>query len=104
MSRRVGNYVLVFVGAAVALVAGLALTIALYRREARAGAGARLRMILAGLRCAVLLAVALVKDLRQDFNWLHEKAEGMVVFQGGLWVVNDNDGAGWTRLLNAGKP
>ncbi len=51
-----------------------------------------------------VLKKTLVKDLRQDFNWLHEKAEGMVVFQGGLWVVNDNDGAGWTRLLNTGKP
>ena len=51
-----------------------------------------------------VLKKTLVKDLRQDFNWLHEKAEGMVVFQGGLWVVNDNDGAGWTRLLNAGRP
>lgn len=45
-----------------------------------------------------------VKDLRKDFDWLHEKAEGMVVFKGALWVVNDNDGAGWTRLLNAGRP
>ena len=45
---------------AVALVAGLALTIALYRREARVGAGSRLRMGLAGLRCVVLVAVALI--------------------------------------------
>lgn len=51
-----------------------------------------------------VLKKTLVRDLRQDFNWLHEKAEGMVVFKGDLWVVNDNDGAGWTRLLNAGKP
>lgn len=51
-----------------------------------------------------VLKKTLVRDLRQDFNWLHEKAEGMVVFQNNLWVVNDNDGAGWTRLLNAGKP
>lgn len=51
-----------------------------------------------------VLKKTLVKDLRKDFNWLHEKAEGMVAFQGGLWVVNDNDGAGWTRLLNAGRP
>ncbi len=51
-----------------------------------------------------VLKKTLVRDLRQDFNWLHEKAEGMVVFQGNVWVVNDNDGAGWTRLLNAGKP
>jgi Esterase-like activity of phytase len=51
-----------------------------------------------------VLKKTLVHDLRKDFNWLHEKAEGMVVFKGNLWVVNDNDGAGWTRLLNAGKP
>ena len=51
-----------------------------------------------------VLKKTLVRDLRKDFNWLHEKAEGMVVFKGDLWVVNDNDGAGWTRLLNAGRP
>ncbi len=51
-----------------------------------------------------VLKKTLVKDLRRDFEWLHEKAEGMVVFQGDVWVVNDNDGAGWTRLLNAGRP
>ena len=51
-----------------------------------------------------VLKKTLVRDLRKDFNWLHEKAEGMVVFKGDVWVVNDNDGAGWTRMLNAGKP
>jgi len=49
------------------------------------------------------LAKTLVRDLRKDHGWLHEKAEGMVVFQGNLWVVNDNDGGGWTRLLDTGK-
>lgn len=51
-----------------------------------------------------VLKKTLVRDLRKDFNWLHEKAEGMVIFKGDTWVVNDNDGAGWTRLLNAGRP
>jgi hypothetical protein len=51
-----------------------------------------------------MLTKTLVKDLRRDFNYLQEKAEGMVVFNGDLWVVNDNDGAGWTRMLNTGKP
>lgn len=51
-----------------------------------------------------VLKKVLVKDLRKDFHWMHEKAEGMVDFKGALWVVNDNDGAGWTRLLNTGKP
>jgi len=51
-----------------------------------------------------VLTKTLVKDLRRDHNYLQEKAEGMVVFHGDLWVVNDNDGAGWTRMLNTGKP
>jgi hypothetical protein len=51
-----------------------------------------------------VLTKTLVKDLRRDHNYLQEKAEGMVVFKGDLWVVNDNDGAGWTRMLNTGKP
>jgi hypothetical protein len=51
-----------------------------------------------------VLTKTLVKDLRRDHNYLQEKAEGMVMFQGDLWVVNDNDGAGWTRMLNTGKP
>lgn len=48
------------------------------------------------------LAKTLVKDLRRDHNYLQEKAEGMVLFKGGLWVVNDNDGAGWTRMIDTG--
>ena len=51
-----------------------------------------------------VLTKTLVKDMRRDNNYLQEKAEGMVVFKGDLWVVNDNDGAGWTRMLNTGKP
>jgi hypothetical protein len=51
-----------------------------------------------------VLTKTLVRDLRKDFNYVQEKAEGMVIFKGDLWVVNDNDGAGWTRWLNAGKP
>lgn len=49
------------------------------------------------------LTKTLVRDLRKDFNYLHEKAEGMTLHGGDLWIVNDNDGAGWTRMLNAGK-
>lgn len=49
------------------------------------------------------LQKTLVRDLRKDFHYLQEKAEGMTVFQGNIWVVNDNDGAGWTRMLNVGK-
>lgn len=51
-----------------------------------------------------VLRKTLVRDLRRDHHYLHEKAEGMVVHDGRLWVVNDNDGAGWTRVLDAGRP
>jgi hypothetical protein len=51
-----------------------------------------------------MLKKTLVHDLRKDHHYLHEKAEGMVIFQGAVWVVNDNDGAGWTRVLKVGKP
>lgn len=50
-----------------------------------------------------ILAKTLVHDLRKEYNYLAEKAEGMTVWNGDLWVVNDNDGAGWTRLINTGK-
>ena len=51
-----------------------------------------------------VLTKQLVRDLRRDHNYLQEKAEGMVVFHNELWVVNDNDGAGWTRWLPLGRP
>lgn len=46
-----------------------------------------------------LLNKTLVLDLRKKHNYLQEKAEGMVIFNQKLWVANDNDGAGWTRML-----
>lgn len=49
------------------------------------------------------LSKTLVRDLRKDFNYLQEKAEGLVVFNNEMWVVTDNDGGGWSRMINAGK-
>jgi hypothetical protein len=46
-----------------------------------------------------VLSKTLVQDLRKKNNYLQEKAEGMVIFNHKLWVANDNDGAGWTRML-----
>jgi len=43
-----------------------------------------------------------IKDLVKDNNYLQEKAEGMTILNGNIWVVNDNDGANWTRLINVG--
>ncbi|MDD3610431.1 MAG: esterase-like activity of phytase family protein [Halothiobacillaceae bacterium] len=50
-----------------------------------------------------LLTKTLVKDMRKDAGFLQEKAEGMTVFANELWVVNDNDGAGWTHMVNLGR-
>lgn len=45
-----------------------------------------------------------VRDLRMSYNYLQEKIEGIALHQDDLWVINDNDGAGWTRLINTGMP
>lgn len=51
-----------------------------------------------------VLGKTLVRDLRKDLNFVQEKAEGMALHQGRLWVASDNDGAGWTRMVDAGTP
>lgn len=45
----------------------------------------------------------LAVDLVKDHNFLLEKVEGITFWNDELWIVNDNDGAGWTRILNLGK-
>jgi hypothetical protein len=49
------------------------------------------------------LSKTLVRDLLEDFGYVQEKAEGMTLLDGDIWVVNDNDGAGRTRLINIGS-
>ena len=48
------------------------------------------------------LTKRIIKDMVKDNNYLQEKAEGMTILNGNIWVVNDNDGANWTRLINIG--
>jgi 2',3'-cyclic-nucleotide 2'-phosphodiesterase (5'-nucleotidase family)/sugar lactone lactonase YvrE len=50
------------------------------------------------------LTKTLVRDLLAEDNYLQEKVEGVTLLNGELWTVNDNDGAGWTRLINHGTP
>lgn len=50
----------------------------------------------------VIFVKILVCDLCKDFNYVQEKVEGMVVFKGDFWVVNDNDGVGWICWVNVG--
>jgi 2',3'-cyclic-nucleotide 2'-phosphodiesterase / 3'-nucleotidase / 5'-nucleotidase len=57
-----------------------------------------------GMTENAVLSKTLVSDLRWDYNVVQEKVEGMAVLEGEVWVVNDNDGAGWTRLINIGAP
>jgi hypothetical protein len=46
----------------------------------------------------------LVFDILKDKNLLLEKAESLCVLNGEMWIATDNDGAGWTRMINLGSP
>jgi hypothetical protein len=35
-------------------------------------------------------------------NLLLEKVESLCVLDGSMWIATDNDGAGWTRMLDLG--
>ncbi|MDR2301944.1 MAG: esterase-like activity of phytase family protein [Deltaproteobacteria bacterium] len=44
----------------------------------------------------------LVYDILKENNLLLEKVESLCVLNGDMWIAIDNDGAGWTRMLNLG--
>ncbi|MDR2456628.1 MAG: esterase-like activity of phytase family protein [Deltaproteobacteria bacterium] len=44
----------------------------------------------------------LVYDILRERNLLLEKVESLCVLDGEMWIANDNDGAGWTQMLNLG--
>jgi hypothetical protein len=44
----------------------------------------------------------LVFDILKEKNLLLEKVESLCVLDGDMWIATDNDGAGWTRMLNLG--
>lgn len=83
-------------------------TMLVLERDKGEGVSAQIKRIykvsLSGLTENAVLTKVLVRDLHKDFNYLQEKAEGIALFKGDIWVVNDNDSRGWTRLINAGKP
>ncbi|MBW4696367.1 MAG: esterase-like activity of phytase family protein [Aphanocapsa lilacina HA4352-LM1] len=58
---------------------------------------------LKGLAPGATVSKQLRVDLLTQFGFDLEKIEGTALKRGNLWVVNDNDGAGETRLLNIGK-
>lgn len=45
----------------------------------------------------------LVKDILKERGMLLEKVESLTVLDGDIWIANDNDGAGWTQVLNLGR-
>ncbi len=45
----------------------------------------------------------LVCDLLKEHGILQRRVEGLCMLDGNIWVVNDNNGAGWTQLVNLGK-
>lgn len=83
-------------------------TMLVLERDKGEGIKAQIKRIykvsLSGLTENAVLTKVLVCDLRKDFNYLQEKVEGIALFKGDIWVVNDNDTRGWTRLINVGKP
>ncbi len=48
------------------------------------------------------LAKRLVCDIAVERGLLLEKVESLVLLNGHMWIATDNDGAGWTRLLDLG--
>ena len=50
-----------------------------------------------------MLKKRLVRDILKERGMLLEKVESLTVFGGNLWIANDNDGAGWTQVLNLGR-
>ena len=47
-----------------------------------------------------LVNKTLTNDLVVNHQCILEKYEGMVIFDKNLWVMNDNDGGGWTQMIN----
>jgi hypothetical protein len=45
----------------------------------------------------------LVFDILKEKNLLLEKVESLCVLNGVVWIATDNDGAGWTQMLNLGS-
>jgi hypothetical protein len=46
----------------------------------------------------------LVYDILAEKKLLLEKVESLCLLNGSMWIATDNDGAGWTRILNLGSP
>jgi WD40 repeat protein len=44
----------------------------------------------------------LVFDILKEKNMLLEKTESLCALNGDMWIAVDNDGAGWTQMLNLG--
>ena len=76
-------------------------------RDKGRGDSARIKRVysvnLKGFSEGALLGKKLVKDISKSQGLLLEKTESLCLLDGHIWVATDNDGAGWTRMLNLGK-
>lgn len=45
----------------------------------------------------------LVCDILSEHGILQRRIEGLCLLNGEMWIVNDNNGAGWTQLVNLGR-
>lgn len=57
---------------------------------------------LEGFSDGAKLEKTLVRDIREVSGLLLEKTESLCLLDGNLWVAIDNDGAGWTRVIDLG--
>ena len=44
----------------------------------------------------------LVSDILAEHGLLLEKVECLCLLGGNMWIATDNDGAGWTQIINLG--
>ncbi|MCF4152038.1 esterase-like activity of phytase family protein [Dethiosulfovibrio sp. F2B] len=76
-------------------------------RDKGKGDSARVKRVysvdLKGFSNGSVLDKKLVKDIVESHGLLLEKAESLCLFDGDIWMAIDNDGAGWTRMLNLGS-
>lgn len=82
-------------------------TLLVLERDKGKGDSAKIKRVysvdLKGFSNGSVLDKKLVKDIAESNGLLLEKTESLCLFDGDIWTAIDNDGAGWTRMLNLGK-
>lgn len=88
------------------LCMGDAKTLLVLERDKAAGAHAHIKRVyavdVASFADGSVLEKKLVCDVVARFGYELEKAEGLTVYRGRLWMINDNNDKGETRLMPLG--